>query len=136
MLRRSLGAVGLFAVILQIAGCATGQAARLSPTETFKELLANPRAYDGRDTVVSGYLHLGPEARHLWSSREAFLNRTRSETECITLTNTSSVVGTGHGGNRSVIVSGTFHVGAIPDGVVDLAACGQNRLDLHAIRFE
>lgn len=136
MLCRGLGVAGLIAVFFQIGGCTTGHAVRLNPTATFKELLANPGAYDGRDIIVSGYLHLGPEARHLWSSEEAFRNQKRSEVECITLRNTNSVVGTGHGGDRSVIVAGTFHVGAIPDGFVDLAACGQNRIDLHEVQFE
>jgi hypothetical protein len=129
--RSCLRSIFAVAVLATVYGCVV-EPTRSSEDPLFARLMSAPDIYDGQQVTLSGFLILGPEARHFWSSRLAAEHRD-GDHNCLTLTNTNAVLGSTVNLRRKVIFTGVFRKNIIPHGVIDLGTCNERGIELLSV---
>jgi hypothetical protein len=117
--------------LLALQGCSELPSASL-PDPTFRRLVDAAEQFDGQEVEVAGLLLLGPESRQLWITRDAYDHPTDARRQCLTLTNTRSVIKR-DSVLAEVTVRGVFKKDIIA-GMVDLAACNELGISLLSVR--
>jgi hypothetical protein len=116
--------------LLTLPGCSAIPTVSL-PDPTFMQLMEDPARFDGKEVEVAGLLYMGPEARHLWISRDAYNRPTDPRRECLTLTNTRSVIRR-DSVLAEVTIRGVFRKNIL-SGMVDLGACNELGISLLSV---
>lgn len=128
-----LGVVALLS-LFALSACASVSRIDRIPLTPFGEIARNPGIFDGKLVRVGGYVIRAPERRDLWESRPDS-NSSDASKACMTLLGLRRVVGERGFFEGDIVVTGIFRADAVPDNVVDLAACSDIGIEVASIEW-
>jgi hypothetical protein len=126
----------MVSAIVAISGCATvpdgGEVA--SVVISFRDLVDRPGEFDGKLITVRGYMMLEPELRG-FTEKKVSSAAASDVVDCLTLAHVPGQLRKKAPIGRYVRLTGVFKEN-INDGYVDLAACGDNGIEILAVKME